>query len=228
MPFRWSGASTGSGASASTLSVEWSRERSRELLGGDERLVVCHLGGGCSVTAVAGGRSVDTTMGFSPLEGVPMMTRPGSVDPGALLYLLRERHVTVAGLDHALNERSGLAALSGRDSVRAIAAAADAGDDDASLALDVFGHRVAQAVAAMAVAAGGFDALGLHRGDRRELERGPGARVLATRVPRRRARRGRERHCDSGRRCGRRPLARSSSRRARARNWSRRVRRELY
>jgi acetate kinase len=116
-----------------------------------ERLVVCHLGGGCSVTAVRGGRSVDTTMGFSPLEGVPMATRSGSVDPGALLYLLRERFLTEEELADALEHESGLAALSGGGS----------GDvrEASSLALDVFVHRVAAAVAAMAAACGGIDVL---------------------------------------------------------------------
>jgi acetate kinase len=116
-----------------------------------ERLVVCHLGGGCSVTAVRGGRSVDTTMGFSPLEGVPMATRSGSVDPGALLYLLRERLLTEEELGQALEHESGLAGLSGGRS----------GDvrEASPLALDVFVHRVAGAVGAMAVACGGIDVL---------------------------------------------------------------------
>jgi acetate kinase len=116
-----------------------------------ERLVVCHLGGGCSVTAVRGGRSVDTTMGFSPLEGVPMATRSGSVDPGALLYLLRERLLTEEELTHGLEHESGLTGLSGGGS----------GDvrEASQLALDVFVHRVSAAVAAMAVACGGIDVL---------------------------------------------------------------------
>lgn len=116
-----------------------------------ERLVVCHLGGGCSVTAVRDGRSVDTTMGFSPLEGVPMATRSGSVDPGALLYLLRERLLTERELEQALEHESGLAGLSGGSS----------GDirEASPLALDVFVHRVAGAVAAMAAACGGIDVL---------------------------------------------------------------------
>jgi acetate kinase len=116
-----------------------------------ERLVVCHLGGGCSVTAVREGRSVDTTMGFSPLEGVPMATRSGSIDPGALLYLLRERLLTEAELSEALEHESGLAGLSGGGS----------GDvrDASALALDVFVHCVAAAVGAMAVACGGIDVL---------------------------------------------------------------------
>jgi acetate kinase len=143
------------------LSVEWSTERAAQLLGrAGMRLVVCHLGGGCSVTAVANGRSVDTTMGFSPLEGVPMNTRSGSVDPGALLYLLREGHVGVHELDHMLNFESGIEGLGdGSRSTRELEAAAAAGDNAAELAYAVFEHRVAGAVAAMATAAGGIDAL---------------------------------------------------------------------
>jgi acetate kinase len=133
------------------LSVQWASERVSV-----PRLVVCHLGGGCSVTAVRDGRSIDTTMGFTPLEGVPMATRPGSVDPGALLYLLR-RGVEVAELDDAIEHRSGLLALSGRTGDVVELERAD--DDDARLALDVFAYRVAEAVGAMAVALAGLDAL---------------------------------------------------------------------
>jgi acetate kinase len=116
-----------------------------------ERLVVCHLGGGCSVTAVRDGRSIDTTMGFSPLEGVPMATRSGSVDPAAVLYLLRERLLDAEAVTDALEHDSGLAGLSGGGS----------GDirRASPLALDVFVHRVAAAVAAMAAACGGLDIL---------------------------------------------------------------------
>jgi acetate kinase len=109
-----------------------------------ERLVVCHLGGGCSVTAVLDGRSVDTTMGFSPLEGVPMATRSGSVDPGALLYLLRERGLRVDELDGALEHESGLAALGGLDE---------------PLGFGVYTYRIAGAVARMASAIGGLEVL---------------------------------------------------------------------
>ena len=133
------------------LSVQWASERVRV-----SRLVVCHLGGGCSVTAVRDGRSIDTTMGFTPLEGVPMATRPGSVDPGALLYLLRQG-VELELLDDALEHRSGLLALSGRTGD--VAELERVGDDDARFALDVFAYRVAAAVGAMAVALGGLDAL---------------------------------------------------------------------
>jgi acetate kinase len=137
------------------LSVQWSSERVPV-----PRLVVCHLGGGCSVTAVRDGRSVDTTMGFSPLEGVVMATRAGSVDPGAVLYLLRERGLDVAELDRLLEHESGLKGLSERsDSVRELETAEAAGDERAALALAVYVHRLAGAVGAMAAALGGVDAL---------------------------------------------------------------------
>ncbi len=120
------------------------------------RLVVCHLGGGCSVTAVRDGRSVDTTMGFTPLEGVPMATRAGSVDPGALVYLLRHR-LSVDELDRALEHDSGLAGLSGlSDDVRELERSEQPG---AHLALAVFTYRIATAVGAMTVALDGLDAL---------------------------------------------------------------------
>jgi acetate kinase len=145
------------------ISVQWSAERAPELLGRSVdglRLVVCHLGGGCSVTAVRDGRSVDTTMGFSPLEGIPMTTRSGSVDPGLLFYLQREHGFRVDHLDRALNSDSGVKALAGGGSgMLQIEEAAEGGDPDARLAVDVFLHRLAGAVAAMATAAGGLDAL---------------------------------------------------------------------
>jgi acetate kinase len=129
------------------LSVEWAASQVRV-----PRLVVCHLGGGSSVTAVLDDRSVETTMGFSPLEGVPMTTRSGSVDPGALLYLMREHGLSVEDVDHALEHESGLAALSGTSGdVREL--------DDESLALAVYVRRVAAAVAASAAALGGLDAV---------------------------------------------------------------------
>jgi acetate kinase len=133
------------------LSVQWSSEQVAA-----SRLVVCHLGGGCSVTAVRDGRSVDTTMGFTPLEGVPMATRPGSVDPGAILYLLR-RGVPLAELEDAIEHRSGLLALSGTSGD--VAELERLETPDARLALDVFAYRIAAAVAAMAIPLGGLDAL---------------------------------------------------------------------
>jgi acetate kinase len=113
------------------------------------RIVACHLGGGCSVTAVLNGRSVDTTMGFSPLEGVPMATRSGSVDPGALVYLLRERGLSVDELDGALEHDSGLAALGGLDD---------------PLGFAVYTYRIAGAVAHMAMALGGIDVVAFSGG----------------------------------------------------------------
>jgi acetate kinase len=127
------------------LSVQWAAERVPV-----PQLVVCHLGGGCSVTAVRDGRSVDTTMGFTPLEGVPMATRAGSVDPGALLHLLRTNAVTVDALDRALEHQSGLLGLGGSEDPR---------DLEGTFALAVYTYRIAGAVAAMAVALGGLDAL---------------------------------------------------------------------
>jgi len=145
------------------LSVAWSAERAPELVARHVeglRIVVCHLGGGSSITAVRDGRSVDTTMGFSPLEGVPMTTRSGSVDPGALLFLQREHGLDVDDLDHALNHESGVKALAGGsgEMIELEQRVRDS-DPDASLALKVFSYRVASAVAAMAVAARGIDAL---------------------------------------------------------------------
>jgi acetate kinase len=127
------------------------------------RLVVCHLGGGCSVTAVLDGRSVDTTMGFSPLEGVPMATRSGSVDPGALLHVLRRHGLSTDELDEALEHESGLAALGGLDD---------------PLGFAVYTYRIAAAAAAMAAALGGLDVLafsggvGENRADVREAVAG--------------------------------------------------------
>ncbi len=133
------------------LSVAWAAERVTV-----PRLVVCHLGGGCSVTAVLDGRSVDTTMGFSPLEGVPMATRPGTIDPEILLYLQRNGAATVDELEHALEHESGLVALGGTARVEELEAR---DDDDARLALAVFCRRVAGAVASAAAALGGLDAV---------------------------------------------------------------------
>jgi acetate kinase len=148
------------------LSVEWCAERVPQLLGRPvQRLVVCHLGGGSSITAVRDGRSVDTTMGFSPLEGVPMTTRSGSVDPGALVYVLRQHGLDPSSLDQTLNFDSGLAGLAGGSGeMLDVEDRARSADSDAQLALDVFVHRVAGAVATMAVAAGGIDVLAFTAG----------------------------------------------------------------
>jgi acetate kinase len=133
------------------LSVAWAAERVRV-----PRLVVCHLGGGCSVTAVLDGRSVDTTMGFSPLEGVPMATRPGSIDPEILLYLLRHEAASPDELEDALEHESGLLGLGGSSRVEELEASEE---PSAQLAIAVFCYRVAAAVAASTAALGGLDAL---------------------------------------------------------------------
>jgi acetate kinase len=133
------------------LSVRWAAGRVRV-----PRLVVCHLGGGCSITAVLDGRSVDTSMGLTPLEGVPMATRSGSVDPGALLYLLRHGE-SVDELEHALDNESGLLGLSGiSGSVEELERTTEPA---AQLALEVYAYRIATTVGAMAVALDGLDAL---------------------------------------------------------------------
>lgn len=146
------------------LSHAWAARRAAELVGrvGDPglRVVSCHLGAGASACASVGGRSVDTTMGFTPLEGLVMATRAGSVDPGLLVWLLQEHRLTVADLAAGLEQRSGLAGLSGGPGdMRLVAEAAAAGDADARLAVDVHDHRLRQEVAAMAAAAGGLDVL---------------------------------------------------------------------
>ena len=144
------------------LNVAWCAGRARRLLGerATRRLVVCHLGSGCSATAVRDGRSCDTTMGFTPLDGMPMATRSGALDPGILLHLQRTAGFDAAALDDALNHRSGLLGVSGRSSdLREVLAAADAGDEDAGLAIAVFVRGVASAVAALTTTLGGLDAL---------------------------------------------------------------------
>jgi acetate kinase len=111
-------------------------------------LVVCHLGNGASVAAIAGGRSVDTSMGMTPLEGLVMGTRSGDVDPGVLLHLMRHAGYDADTLDTVLNRRSGLTGLSGHRDMRAVHAAADAGDADAQLALTVAAYRIRKYVGA--------------------------------------------------------------------------------
>lgn len=123
------------------------------------RLISCHLGNGCSLAAIQGGRSMDTTMGFTPLEGLMMGTRSGSVDPGILLHLLRKGH-TVDELDHTLNRESGLKGISGiSGDMRDICAAVEKGDPRAQLAFDMYVHRVRSHIGAILAALGGVDAL---------------------------------------------------------------------
>ena len=145
------------------LSHAWAARRAAELVGRSAeelRMVTCHLGGGASLCAVRGGRSVDTTMGFTPLEGLVMQTRSGSVDPGLLLHLLRREGVSVDELDEVLDRGSGLKGLSGTsgDFQEVRRARAD-GDASATLAFDVYVHRLVREAGAMAAAAGGLDVL---------------------------------------------------------------------
>lgn len=142
------------------LSVEWAAGCAGALLGRPPgRLVVCHLGGGASATAVRDGRSVDTSMGFSPLEGLVMATRSGSLDPDIPLHLILHGGMAPEEVQRMLNEDSGLTALTGTADMRAVEARAGDGDDSARLALAVHDHRLAGTVAAMAAAMGGLDAV---------------------------------------------------------------------
>lgn len=145
------------------LSVEWSVARAGELLGrspSDLCLVVAHLGNGASVTATDGGRSVDTSMGLTPLEGLMMGTRAGSIDPGILLYLLRTRRLRLATLIETLEHGAGLVGVSGATSdMKSLAGAAADGDERAALAVDLFIQRAAAGIAAAATALPRLDAL---------------------------------------------------------------------
>ncbi len=144
------------------LSHAYAARRAAELLGAppaDLRLVTAHLGAGASLAAVAAGRSVDTTMGFTPLEGLVMATRAGSVDPGLLLWLQRHRGIGPEEMERALDREAGLLGLAGTADMREVVAGAARGEERAALALDVYAHRLAASIAAMATAMGGLDAL---------------------------------------------------------------------
>ncbi len=145
------------------LSCEWSLRRGAAMAGRDParlRMVVCHLGGGASVTAVAGGRSVDTTMGFTPTEGLVMATRSGDVDPGAIAWLA-QRGLTGEELMDGLEHRSGLLGLTGgrTGDMKELLEARAAGDPVAAGAVAVYLHRLRAEIAAMATSAGGLDVL---------------------------------------------------------------------
>lgn len=144
------------------LSIAWAVGRASELVGRAQdglHVVVAHLGSGCSVTAVSGGRSVDTTMGFTPYEGLMMGTRSGSVDPGILLHLVRAG-IRVDELADGLGHRSGLLGVSGTTaSVSELEVAAARGDDRARLALDMFASRASAAIAAVATSLPQLDGL---------------------------------------------------------------------
>lgn len=143
------------------LSVAYAVDRTRELLDRTpSRLIVCHLGSGCSVTAVENGRSIDTTMGFTPLEGLMMATRSGSVDPGILLYLQERCGIGVSELRETLTNRSGLFGVSGVSSdLRRILEAADSGCARARHAYEHFVLSIRRALGAMTGVLGGVDAV---------------------------------------------------------------------
>ncbi|HYZ52591.1 MAG TPA: acetate/propionate family kinase [Streptosporangiaceae bacterium] len=142
------------------LSHAYATRRAGELLGRlPGRLVVCHLGAGASLAAVADGRSADTTMGFTPLEGLVMATRSGTVDPGLVLWLAEHAHTPPAELAATLEHRSGLLGLAGTADMRTVLARAGQGEDASRLALEVYLHRLRAGIASMAAAMNGLEAL---------------------------------------------------------------------
>ena len=161
------------------LSHAYAGRRAAEMLGRPQeglRVVTCHLGAGASLCAVLDGRSVDTTMGFTPLEGLVMATRSGNVDPGLVLWLLQHTELRHEELADALEYRSGLQALAGTSDMRHVLEAAVEGNADARLALEVYIHRLRAGVASMAAAMGGMDVLVFTGG---VGERAPAVRELA-------------------------------------------------
>jgi acetate kinase len=142
------------------ISHSYCAGRAAELLGGEKRLVICHLGNGCSASAVRGGRPVATSMGFTPLEGLMMGTRCGSIDPSIPLFLQQKRALSVEQLDEQLQHASGLLGVSGVSSdYRRVEEAAESGNERARLALTMFADRVRATVGAYAATLGGIDAL---------------------------------------------------------------------
>ena len=144
------------------FSHAYAARRAGELLGlprSKLRIVTCHLGSGASLAAVEDGRSVDTTMGFTPLEGLVMATRSGSIDPGIILWLQRHERLSERELTDALDGRSGLLGLAGTKDMREVLDRRSAGDERATLAFDVYIHRLRACIASMAAAMNGLDAL---------------------------------------------------------------------
>jgi acetate kinase len=145
------------------LSHSWASRRAAELIGpqpGGLRLVTAHLGSGASLAAVVGGRSVDTTMGFTPLDGLVMSTRSGSLDPGMVLWLQEHGELAPEAIEGTLERESGLLGVSGRSGdLRVILDAADGGDARARLAYGIYLHRLRALIASMTAAMGGLDGL---------------------------------------------------------------------
>ncbi len=143
------------------INYQYCARLAAETLGSkSHRVILCHLGNGASLAAVRDGKSVDTTMGFTPLEGLMMGTRSGSIDPGVLVYLMRKRDYTAAQLDQVLNRESGLLGVSGvSGDMRQIVAAMESGNPRASLAFDIYAHRLCRGIGSMLGVLGGADAL---------------------------------------------------------------------
>jgi acetate kinase len=145
------------------INHKYCARRAAQLLRRDSnsfKLVSCHLGNGCSLAAIRDGRSVDTTMGFTPLEGLMMGTRSGSVDPGILTYLMRQDRLTGDQLDQLLNQHSGLLGVSGvSGDMREVLAAVKNGHERSALALEIYAHRLRAGIGAMTAVLGGIDAL---------------------------------------------------------------------
>ncbi len=145
------------------ISHGYASRRAAQLLGRDPsglRIITCHLGSGASLAAVRAGKSIDTTMGFTPLDGLMMGSRSGSVDPGILVYLLREHNYTADQLDDILYKQSGLLGISGISSdMREILTAIDRGDSRARLAFHIYTHRLVREIGSMLAVLGGADAL---------------------------------------------------------------------
>lgn len=124
-----------------------------------ERLITCHLGNGSSITAIKNGESIDTSMGFTPTDGVIMGTRSGAIDPEAVLFLQRELHKTPDEIDQFLNKESGLKAIAGTEDLRDIHRRAEKGDESARLALTMLSYHVAQYIGGYSATLGGLDCL---------------------------------------------------------------------
>jgi acetate kinase len=144
------------------ISHQYCAQRAAQVLGKDLqslRLITCHLGNGCSLAAIRNGHSVETTMGFTPLEGLMMGSRSGSVDPGILLYLLQQKGYTVEQVDETLNKASGLKGISGSGDMRQVLREIKEGKPQAKLAFDMYVHRLRYYTGAMLATLGGLDAL---------------------------------------------------------------------
>lgn len=162
------------------ISHQYCANRAAQILNRDLtslRLITCHLGNGCSLAAIKNGKSIDTTMGFTPLDGLMMGTRSGSIDPGILIHLLRQSDYSVDKLDYVLNKASGLKGISGiSGDFREIMTAINQGSDRAQLAYDIYVHRLRTGIGSMLASLGGLDALVFTAG---VGEKSPGIRQAA-------------------------------------------------